>query len=312
MFEHIYGNALVKSLLESEITSGRLPHAFIIEGPSGSGKTYLARSVAAAMAKTEADVNKIMSSQSPDVMEIGLADKAKTIGIAAVRDIKERANLVPNDLDFKFFIIENAEALTTQAQNALLKIIEEPPRETYFMLLTKTVSSLLPTVRSRAVLLRMQVFSDDELRDFARGKKEFSDSAALERCIPFAGGSIGALAELMSSRKNNKNDETVRGILSAVSDRDKPRLLSFVNALPTDREAFEDALRELRRAVRDELALIYDENARTLLAGNSGVGGISPDRLYNIDGFLAELEKNLALNPNISAAKAYIFARLVQ
>ncbi|MBQ2686616.1 MAG: AAA family ATPase [Clostridia bacterium] len=312
----IYGNDLVKDLISSQIEQRRLAHTFIIEGPEKSGKTLLAKLIAASMTKNQSDIDKIMSDASPDVMIVDLPEKAKTIGVGAVREIREKAYLIPNDLDYKVFIIEKADSLTVQAQNALLKIIEEPPNETYFILLARSSSSLLPTVRSRAVLLRMQIFSDDEVysylvrTDKKAERMDQNDPERLKKAVSRAAGVIGIAKELISSASGSDNKH-ITEIFLAMKNRDRVALLTALNALPSEREAFTEAITKLRVAIRDSLASIYNENTPRLLLSEEQIVGLSAERLFAADKLVLEIEKRLSINPNIQAAKYYMYTKLV-
>ena len=167
VFDNLYGNEQLKAYIKSKIAEGTLPHALIFEGASGSGKRTVALMTAAAMSIEFSD--KILRQLSPDVTVHGVSDGKKSIGISVIRDIRAQAYIKPQELQNRIFIIENAQLLTTEAQNALLKIFEEPPKGVHFFLLCENATSLLPTVRSRAPVLRMSIFDDAELKEYIVG-----------------------------------------------------------------------------------------------------------------------------------------------
>ena len=171
----IVGNDALKSRLAQDILDHKLPHALILEGARGSGKHTIALSCAAALACTEhknqsapipclccPDCKKILEKKSPDVIVIGTEDKA-TIGVDTVRFLKEDVHTVPNDLDHKIYIIEDADKMTPQAQNALLLTLEEPPSYVQFFLLCKNAELLLETIRSRAPVLRTEPLAPEDI-----------------------------------------------------------------------------------------------------------------------------------------------------
>ena len=136
--ENLAGNGPLKLYLENQLEAGRLPHALIFEGPEGSGKHTAARLTSEALAKKNSEprlAEKIRNGVSPDVLTFGLTGERKSIGVDTVRAIKEEAYLSPNELDFKAFILEDAQLMTPAAQNALLKLLEEPPANVYFLIL---------------------------------------------------------------------------------------------------------------------------------------------------------------------------------
>ena len=133
----IVGNERLRQKLCLDILAGRLAHAFIIEGKRGTGKHTLALNTAAALAcsakdATDSDVpcgtcpecKKIFEGKSPDIITVGCEGKT-TLGVDAVRFLKEDVHTVPNDLDFKLYIIEDADKMTVQAQNALLLTLDQ-------------------------------------------------------------------------------------------------------------------------------------------------------------------------------------------
>ena len=125
----LYKNEDIKRTLYGEICSDRLPHAYLIEGAEGSGKKTLAYAVAAELeyrrcADKSADIResicgKIINGGCTDVILTDKPDDKKSIGIDTIRSFISEANLTPNELDFRFYIINNADVMTVQAQNAL-------------------------------------------------------------------------------------------------------------------------------------------------------------------------------------------------
>ncbi len=171
----IVGNDALKSRLSRDILDHKLPHALILEGARGSGKHTVAMACAAALACTEHNnprvpvpcltcpaCKKILEKKSPDVIVIGTEGKA-TIGVETIRFLKEDVHTVPNDLDHKIYIIEDADRMTPQAQNALLLTLEEPPAYVQFFLLCENAGLLLETIRSRAPVLRTEPLGMEDI-----------------------------------------------------------------------------------------------------------------------------------------------------
>ncbi len=219
----LFGNEGTVNLLTQAILRSELPHAYIIEGEQGSGKKTLARSIISAVACNAKDApcgvcescRKINEMICPDVSYIGLEGDKKTIGVDTVRFIREDSFVTPNDLDVKAYIVTDADKMTEQAQNAFLKILEEPSPGVYFFLLCKSSFSLLPTVKSRASILRMQRFSDEELSDYlinnydAAGKMYNSDKDGFDAIVRTSNGSIG---KALSFILNNDQEGSFSGL----------------------------------------------------------------------------------------------------
>ena len=207
-FEDLYGNQKQKSYFSSLIREGKCAHAYILEAPSGAGKKTFAVRLAAALAfcaknadaeETEKKCRRILEGTSPDVMMLRREEGKKTIGVEAVRDFCSTVFLTPSELDFKMYIFDEADRITPQAQNALLKIIEEPPQNVYMILLCENSLSLLSTVRSRAQKINLEIFDEKALRAYAQktGLSESADEEKLDFALRMAEGSIGKLKTLL-------------------------------------------------------------------------------------------------------------------
>ena len=267
-FEEIFGNEKIKAALRGFTERRSFPHALIFSGPEGSGKTLIATYTAMAIAcaaetgrpcGTCAACRKIREGISPDVMTVTRQKDRRTLGVEAVRAIRDSAYIHPNDLSVKVYLIEEAEKMTPQAQNALLKLFEEPPHAVYFLLLTASATALLPTVRSRAPELRTELFSDRVMTELLRSRSQKAevlyrkDEAAFERMLHAAGGSYGTALSLVEGKgkKAVKGFASVEASLSALSGGDKGAfLLSFLSET-ADREAYGAFLRLWQLAVRD-------------------------------------------------------------
>ena len=177
-FADIAGNETLKTRLANEISEGKLSHAYILEGSKGSGKHLFAMGIAAALScenrgndssplpcRTCPSCKKILSGNSPDIIHVGKGDKA-TLGVEAIRTLKQDVWIAPNDSDVKVYIIEDAHLMTIQAQNALLLTLEEPPSYVLFLLLCESAAPLLETVRSRAPILRTEPLEAETIGNF--------------------------------------------------------------------------------------------------------------------------------------------------
>ena len=262
-FDGIFGNQQLITYLASAIDEGNLPHALILEGADGSGKTSVALSAAAALDPDYAD--KIKRLQSPDVTIHTAEEGKKSIGIAVIRDLKSKAFIKPQELSVRIFIIDEASTMTTEAQNALLKILEEPPKNVYFLLLCDNASALLPTVRSRAPVLRMSIFDDETLSEYlistnAKAKvMSEKNPDAFRMLIRSAEGAIGA-AEARLGTKNTgaeklreKTDKLIELLISA---KTSDILLFFVTS-SFARDELDILIFNLECAVRDMLKCKY-------------------------------------------------------
>ena len=203
-FESLLGNRRLKDNLTASLQKGRISHFYLISGPAGSGKKTLARLLAAAILCPSADkpclscnaCRKVMGDTHPDFITVQDPEH-KNIAVKLVRDIREDMFVRPNEADRKIYLF--AQDLGVEGQNALLKILEEPPSYGVFMLLTDNPEKLLPTVRSRCTELKLQSIPADKLRaqllrDFPEASTEDVDAAVIR-----SGGFLGQARTLLES-----------------------------------------------------------------------------------------------------------------
>ncbi len=234
MFSRLYGNEETKAYLRTAIQTRRLAHAYLIEGEEKSGKHLLAYSIAAALAGEEM-AQRVWDGTCPDVIVLGLPAERKTISVDLVRKIKESVYLKPSELSCKIYILEKVHTMTVQAQNALLKLLEEPPQEVYFLLLCQNASFLLPTVRSRTQLLRTERFSQESLQtlllktDPKANELAQKDPQAWQNVLLRANGSYGLAKTLLQGKtdsKSTKRKEKLKAIFADLAQKTPAAVLS--------------------------------------------------------------------------------------
>jgi len=155
-FDDVVGQEHVSRTLRNALSSGRLVHAYLFTGPRGTGKTTMARILARALNCVNGPTpdpcgvcdqcRSIIEGRSMDIIEI---DAASHRGIDDIRDLRESVKYAPSESRHKLYILDECHMLTNEANNALLKTLEEPPPHAYFALLTTEVYKLLPTILSR-------------------------------------------------------------------------------------------------------------------------------------------------------------------
>jgi len=195
-------NERVRSLLIKIFKSRRIPHAFLFTGPRGAGKTSAARIIAKSLNCLHPQdgfepCNQCSVCQSIDrgsfldVLEI---DAASNRGIDDIRSLKEKVKLAATQGNFKVFIIDEVHMLTTEAFNALLKTLEEPPEKVVFILCTTNPEKLPPTIVSRCVQINFGQASDEEiarsLNKVVKGEGLVLEEGVLEKIISLAEGSF--------------------------------------------------------------------------------------------------------------------------
>lgn len=269
VFPALLGNDRLKRTLSYDFAAGRSAHAYILEGPEGSGKHTAARQIAASVlcehrmdsgfplpCGTCSACRKVLRGISVDVMTVSNGGKA-TIGVDAIRTIRESLYITPNDGETKFYFIENAQLMTVQAQNALLLSLEEPPPYVMFLLLCTDSSVLLETIRSRAPVIRMERFQPDRLEKILADLTGSRENERIVAASRLASGTIGrALSLFESGEEERKRYDTARELVELLIGNKKSDAIAYVlTRLPKERQETRDILALAGIAVRDLIAV---------------------------------------------------------
>ena len=237
-FEEMVGQNEIRKILANAVKNNTISHAYLFSGPRGTGKTTTAK-ILAKMVNCEAPVdghpcNKCNSClnilNSSDVIEI---DAASNNGVDEIRDLREKANLVPSNSKYKVYIIDEVHMLTTQAFNALLKTLEEPPKHVIFILATTEYYKIPLTITSRCQKFQ---FNKIEVDDIVKKLKEIcekenisiEDDALYEIAMISDGGmrdSINFLDQLRSFNNEKITIDDVYEVCGDVSGREISELL---------------------------------------------------------------------------------------
>lgn len=319
LWDSIYGNTALKNTFMSDIEQNRLAHAFIIEGVEGSGKLTLARTVIASMQTNSIHIEQIMNGVCSDVFELDVPEDKKKISVDAIRLIRSSSVIKAGDLDIKAYIIKNSEQMTVQAQNAFLKLLEEPTAGVYFFLLTTNAFALLPTVRSRAPVVRMELFGVDELRQYlidnvpSAAQLNSRSAEKLEAILHRSGGCIGrALNELslISSGKYTA-ENAVEKFFGALKAKDRYEVMSLLNELCSSREDAEQFLKAIRITLRDMMIIKSQANADIAIADTQMLedfsSRMSVNKILTLDMKIESLIFDLEHFPNMSSFKLSVF-----
>ena len=203
-FAGFLGNYDLKQRLSASFRTGRSSHCYLICGPEGSGKRTLARKIAAALQCTEETIpcgrcpscRKVFSGNHPDLITVDDPEK-KTVSVELIRQLQADAYIRPNEGRHKVYLIPRAQDMTENAQNALLKLIEEPPAYAVFLLIADNADRLLPTVRSRCAELRLEPVPQQEAIPWLAAQFPAQPQETLQAACMRSGGYLGQATELL-------------------------------------------------------------------------------------------------------------------
>ena len=260
-FSGIIGHEQIREHLLASIQMNKVNHAYLLQGQTGSGKRMLADAFAQALLceKRTADAcgtchscKQAMSGNHPDIIYV----QHEKPGLISVGEIREQVAsdvfIKPFQGPWKIYIIEDAERMNAQAQNALLKTLEEPPAYVVIMLLTVNASLLLETIRSRCVLLDLKPVREQEIETYLMEHLEIPDYQA-KLCTAFAQGSVGRALDFASSADFAQIRQTALMIATRSREMDISQIIAVVKDLGQYRISANDFLDILTVWYRDVL-----------------------------------------------------------
>jgi DNA polymerase III delta' subunit len=261
-FDNFYGNAQAKDMLSGIFDSRRIPHAILIDGPEGCGKKTLAHILAAAAVCNSPDeipcgncrqCHNAVTGNHPDIVTF-TGTGNRSFGVDAVRKIRLDAYVSPNDSERKVYILANIQDMTEQAQNALLKILEEPPKSVLFILTCDSRTHVLETVRSRAQCLSLGPVAESEIMHAIEQQCGDVMHDDVVRASRLSGGIIGS-AKRMLDAGFLEISQFYNDFTKALCATDSYLFLSLSGKLEKDSELYVAFLDMLPALMRDAVAI---------------------------------------------------------
>ena len=292
-FQEIIGQEHIKEHLLHAMEQNKVSHAYLLQGELGAGKEFIAKAFAAALQCERGTGNacgqcrsckQIESRNHPDVIWV-THEKPNTIGVEDIRtQLNQDIEIKPYYGPKKIYIISECEKMTVQAQNALLKTLEEPPSYGLIFLLTTNAEALLSTILSRCVVLRMRPVEDSKIEEYLMNKLQIPDYKA-RVCAAFARGNIGKAKALAESEDFEHIKEEAVSLLKYIQDMEISEIIAAIkkindykfdisNYLDIIMVWFRDIL--LFKATKDPNALIFSEEIGPIkkIADRSSYEGI--------------------------------------
>ena len=264
-FKDVVGHKNIIKYIQNAVTADAVSHAYILNGERGSGKKLLANLFAMSLQCENRDEDgdacgkcrscrQAAGGNQPDIIRI-MHEKPNTISVDDIRtQINNDIVIKPYSSKYKIYIIPEADLMSAQAQNALLKTIEEPPEYAVIMLLTENAEALLPTIRSRCVMMKLRNIKDQLVKKYLMEQMEIPDYKA-DVCVAFAQGNMGKAIMLATSEYFNEIKEEVVHLLRNIDEMNVSELMDAVKKCMTYKMEINDYLDMIAIWYRD--VLIY-------------------------------------------------------
>ncbi|MDF2942887.1 MAG: hypothetical protein K0S01_1745 [Herbinix sp.] len=246
-FGQIIGHESIIQHLQNAISSHKVSHAYILHGEEGMGKKLLATAFAKTLLCEEGGIlscdrckscMQTETSNHPDIMWV--THEKASIGVDDIRlQVNADIQVKPYNSPYKIYIIDDADKLTEQAQNALLKTMEEPPEYAIILLLVSNISIILPTILSRSVQLNLKPVDKQAIKEFLMEEHHIPDYMA-DMAATFSGGNVGKAIKYASSEEFEKMKGDVLHILKYIDDMELYEVISGLKSLTTNKASIED------------------------------------------------------------------------
>ena len=235
-FKDVVGHKDILKYISSAVENNRVSHAYILNGERGSGKKMLANLFAMTLLCETGDnepcgkchsCKQAESGNHPDIIRV-THEMPNSISVDDIRtQVNNTVDIKPYQGPYKVYIIPQADMMTPQAQNAILKTIEEPPSYAVFLLLTENAETLLPTINSRCVMLKLRNIKDTLIKKYLMENLEIPDYKA-DMCTAFAQGNMGRAIMLANSDHFNEIREEAVQLLKHISEMELNEIVAAV------------------------------------------------------------------------------------
>lgn len=260
-FSGVIGHEQIIEHLQNAIQMKKVSHAYILDGEEGAGKKLLAAVFAEALQCEKGGTEpcghchscrQAESGNQPDIIYVQ-HEKPNSIGVEEIREqICGDILIRPYSSPWKIYIVDEAEKMTVQAQNALLKTIEEPPAYGIILLLTTNADSFLPTILSRCVTLRLRPVRDALIREYLMERLHVPDYQA-DVCTAFARGNVGRARKLAESEQFMELKDHVVHLMRHIDDMEISEIADAVRRATEYKTEIEDYLDLMMLWYRDVL-----------------------------------------------------------
>lgn len=271
-FNNIVGHEQIIEHLQNAIKLNKVSHAYILNSEKGSGKKRIAYTFAKTLQCEEStdtpcgickSCMQAESNNHPDIITV--THEKASIGVDDIRiQVNNDIGIKPYSSPYKIYIIDDADKMTEQAQNALLKTIEEPPQYAIIMLLTGNANRLLPTILSRCVTLNLKTVRKDLIKDYLIQNLNVPDYLA-ELSAVFSQGNIGKAIRFASSEEFVAIKEEVLHLLKNIDDMEIYQIIETIKKLSENKLNINDYIDMMILWYRDVLMFKVTKNPNVLI-----------------------------------------------
>lgn len=272
-FSEVLGHEQTIRYMKQAIEQDKISHAYIMDGEKGSGKKLLADIFARSLQCEKRGTEPCMQCQSckqsvnhnqPDIIYV-THTKSNNIGVEEIREqVNDTIQIKPYSSPYKIYIVDEAEKMTVQAQNALLKTIEDPPSYVVILLLSSNAQMLLPTIQSRCVSLHLKPVSSFLIKKHLMEDLEIPEYRA-DICTAFAQGNVGKAKKLAYSENFGEMLEHALYLVKYISQMEIGNLIEDLKKLNDYKIEIEDYLDILTIWYRDVLLFKATRDADSLI-----------------------------------------------
>ena len=275
-FKDVVGHKDIIQYMKNAIDQKKLSHAYIVNGQRGSGKKLLSRLFAMTL-QCQSGQNEpcgtckscvqTKNGNQPDIITVK-HEKPMTISVDEIREqINGDIMIKPYSSPYKIYIIPEADLMTVQAQNALLKTLEEPPEYAVIFLLTENADALLATIRSRCVMLKLRNIKDKLVKKYLMEQLQVPDYQA-DLCAAFAQGNIGRAAMLAKSEYFNEIKEDAIQLMKYIDEMELHEIVGAIKQINKYKLEVTDYLDILTIWYRDVLLYKATKDVEGLVFGD--------------------------------------------
>ncbi len=315
----LYSKRSVTEPVNAMSRTGRFVHSYIITGDKGTGKKTAAKYIAMQLlcdSKNACGIcrqcSRILRDQHPDLIHV--QKEGRSYGVDVIREkVVEDSYISPNDCERKVYLLSDCDGWTDAAQDALLKITEDPPETAYFIFTARNRSFFLPTLISRSMVMDVHEADREEC---AKALREHGfEEDKIKEAVESFGGNIGRCIEFLEGNdKLMRSAEAVRKCTEAISMRDEYTLAAVLSSISSDRNEMRDALEMLARAIRDSAVMRCGKGSAIGCAAKGSADmaeRFSAQKLLDMYEAVCEISSACAANCNTAAAAAVLAGRLL-